>query len=248
MKVTIITAVFNGQDSIRRTLDSVSSQDYADIEHIVIDGASTDGTLEVVQRANMPHLRTYSEKDTGVYQAFNRGLRVATGNVIAFLNSGDVYTSPSAVSAMTQVLTASDVDAVFGDLAVVNAPQSGRMVRHYSSRRFQPSKMCYGFMPAHPTLFLRRKVYDVVGAFDEHYRIAGDFEFCLRAFVTHEISFRYVPGILVSMPTGGLSNRGWRSKWDITLEMRRACRNNGVATSLPKLCLRFPSKLMELAG
>ena len=245
MRVSIITAVFNGQDSIEATLASVSSQDYADIEHVVIDGASTDGTLHVVRRADNPRLRAYSEKDTGVYQAFNRGLRQATGDVIVFLNSGDVYRTASAVSAMIKVLTQSNVDAAFGDVAIVNAEKSGRMVRRYSSRRFQPGRLSYGLMPAHPALFIRRKVYEVVGEYDEGYRIAGDFEFCVRAFVTHGITFKYVPELLVSMPTGGLSNRGWRSKWEITLEMRRACRNNGLMSSLPKLCIRFPLKLLE---
>jgi glycosyltransferase involved in cell wall biosynthesis len=246
MKVTVITGVLNGQSSIGATLASVSSQDYAEIEHIVIDGASTDSTLDIVQGARTPNLRVYSGKDSGVYQAFNRGLQVATGDVIVFLNSGDVYTATSTVSTMIGVLAASGVDAVFGDLAVVDLARSGRMVRRYSSRKFQPSTMSYGFMPAHPTLFIRRGVYDMVGSYDERYRIAGDFEFCLRAFVTHGISYRYVPDLVVSMPIGGLSNRGWRSKWDITLEVRQACRNNGVATSLPRLCLRFPLNLMEL--
>src|ERR1700722_3558842 len=246
MKVTVITAVLNGQSSIGATLASVSSQDYAEIEHIAIDGESTDGTLDIVQAERTPNVRAYSAKDNGVYQAFNRGLQVATGDVIVFLNSGDVYTATSTVSARIGVLAASGVDAVFGDVAVVDAGRSGRMVRRYSSRKFQPSRMSYGFMPAHPTLFMRRAVYDMVGSYDDGYRIAGDFEFCLRAFITHRISYRYVPDLVVSMPTGGLSNRGWRSKWDITLEMRRACRKNGLATSLPRLCLRLPLKLMEL--
>lgn len=246
MKVTVITVVLNGQASIGATLASVSAQDYADIEHIVIDGASTDRTLDVIESARNPKLWVYSEKDTGVYNAFNRGLTVATGDVIVFLNCGDVYTTASTVSTMVGVLANAGVDAVFADLAVVDLVQSGRVVRRYSSRRFRPSRMCYGLMPAHPTLFVRRAIYDTVGPFDERYRIAGDFEFCLRAFVAHRISYRYVPDLAVSMPTGGLSNRGWRSKWDITLEMRHACRKNGVATSLPKLCLRFPLKLMEL--
>src|ERR1700722_20747540 len=131
MKVTVITAVLNGQSSIGATLASVSSQDYAEIEHIVIDGASTDGTLDIVHAKRAANVRVCSGKDNGVYQAFNRGLQAATGDVIAFLNSGDVYTATSTVSTMIGVLASSGVDAVFGDLAVVDAARSGRMVRRY---------------------------------------------------------------------------------------------------------------------
>ena len=246
VKVTVITAVLNGEGTIGATLGSVSSQDYAPIEHIVVDGASTDTTLEAVQRAQHSGLRVFSDKDSGVYQAFNRGLREATGDVVVFLNCGDVYCTHTVISTMMNTLAAADVEAVFGDVAVVNSRQPDRMIRRYSSSKFRPSRMRYGLMPAHPTLFLRRKVYEMVGEYDEHYRIAGDFEFCLRAFLAHGIRFRYVPEVLVSMPAGGLSNRGWRSKWEITMEMLRACRNNGVKSNLAMLCARVPLKMMEL--
>ena len=199
----------------------------------------------------MPGARIHSENDTGVYQAFNRGLRIASGQAIVFLNAGDVYSSSTVLSTMMAALVASGRDAVYGDVAIthdaaVRNGAAGRVLRRYSSRKFRPSRMSFGLMPAHPTLLLRREVYERAGPFDEQYRIAGDFEFCLRAFVTHEISFEYLPRMLVIMPTGGLSNRGWRSKWEITMEMRRACQNNGVSTSIPRLCLRFPWKALEL--
>jgi glycosyltransferase involved in cell wall biosynthesis len=251
VKVTVITAVYNGCESIGASLASVAAQDYGNVEHIVVDGASTDGTLEVVRQAAIPGLRIHSEKDTGVYQAFNRGLRMASGEAIVFLNAGDVYSSSSALSTMMAALMASGRDAVYGDVAITHQPKAqhevaGRILRRYSSRKFKPSRMSFGLMPAHPTLLLRRGVYERVGPFDERYRIAGDFEFCLRAFLTHQISSEYLPQMLVVMPTGGLSNRGWRSKWEITMEMRRACANNGVPTSIGRLCLRFPWKVVEL--
>lgn len=246
MRVSIITAVLNGARSIARTLDSVAEQDYSHKEHIIADGGSTDGTLEIIRASHRGSARVISGADSGVYAAFNKGLRAATGDVIAYLNSGDTYESPSAIAKAIHSLRTYGVEATFADVLIVDPDKPSRVVRRYSSKKFNPEKMSYGLMPAHPTLFLRRQVYDAVGEYDAGYRIAGDFEFCLRAFVGRKTSYRYIPEVLVRMPSGGLSNRGWRSKMEITNEMLRACRLNNVSTSWAKLCWRFPLKLAEL--
>jgi len=246
MKVSVITAVRNAAQAIRVTLKSVEAQDYADIEHIVVDGASTDGTPEAVKAIGKRVSVFVSEPDSGVYQAFNKGLRRATGDVVAYINAGDEYVSPSVISSVVGAFRDRPVDAVFGDAALVDAEQRDRTLRVYSSARFLPSRLAYGFMPAHPTLFLRKRVYDEVGEYDESYRIAGDFEFCVRAFCRRSLSYHYLPDTLVRMADGGLSNRGWRSKWLITREMHRACVENSVSTSLFKLLLRFPVKALEV--
>jgi hypothetical protein len=147
---------------------------------------------------------------------------------------------------MALALRSGDVDAAFSDVLIVDPRHRFRVMRRYSSKAFRPGAMVYGFMPAHPTLFLRRRVYDELGEYDPRFKIAGDFEFCLRAFVVRRTSFRYVPEPLVRMPSGGLSNRGWRAKMAITGEMLRACRLNGVSTNWWKLSLRFPVKMAEL--
>jgi glycosyltransferase involved in cell wall biosynthesis len=247
LKVSIITAVLNGARTIAKTLDSVAQQDYSDIEHVVADGDSKDGTLEIVRASHGGAARIISGADGGVYAAFNKGLRAATGDVIAYLNTGDTYESSSVVSRVAQVLTAFGVEAAFADALIVDPEQPSRVVRRYTSKNFSPRAMPYGFMPAHPTLFLRREVYGAAGEYDPGFRIAGDFEFCLRAFVRRCTSYRYIPEALVRMPSGGLSNRGWRSKWEITREMRRACQINDISTNWAKLCLRFPLKMAELA-
>jgi glycosyltransferase involved in cell wall biosynthesis len=246
VKVTIITAVYNGESSIRATLDSVAQQDHADIEHIVIDGASTDRTVQVVREHGARVAALISEPDSGVYEAFNKGLRIATGDVIGFLNAGDTYVSSDAISKIARTMSDAAADAVFADLFIVDDKDEGVIVRRYSSRRFSPRAMVYGLMPAHPTLFLRRGVYHAVGEYDQRFKIAGDFELCLRVFNKRATDYRYIPEALVRMPRGGLSNMGWRSKWEITREMRRACIWNGVRTNLAKLCLRLPLKIMEL--
>lgn len=245
MKVSIVTAVRNGGSAIRRTLDSVAAQDHPDIEHIVIDGASSDDTLAVVRAYGRRVERVVSEPDSGVYDAFNKGLRLSTGAAIAFLNAGDSYCATNVVSRVAEVLADDTVDAVFGDLMIVDPRDESRVLRHYSSRGFRPERLASGFMPAHPTLFLRRRVYEALGGYDPRYRIAGDFELCLRAFLGRRIRYRYLAGDLVRMPSGGLSNRGWRSKWMITREMRQACAANAVPTSLLRLSSRLPIKMLE---
>jgi len=246
MKVSIITAVFNGEKSIVSTLESVAAQDHADIEHIIVDGGSTDATLERVKAHGGRVACVISEPDRGAYDAFNKGLRAATGEVVAYLNSGDSYVSRGAVSMLAGILSTGSVQAVFGDLLIVDSEDTSRIIRRYTSKHFRPKAMRYGLMPAHPTLFMRREVYRAVGEYDAQFRIAGDFELCVRAFVCRNTAYRYVPEPLVRMPSGGLSNRGWRSKWEITREMGRACRLNGLSTNWLWLCMRFPLKLAEM--
>jgi glycosyltransferase involved in cell wall biosynthesis len=246
MKVSIITAVYNGASLIAETLDSVAEQNYGDIEHIVVDGSSGDSTLTIVRAHGGRVSRLISEPDEGVYDAFNKGLRAASGDVIAFLNCGDTYVSSAVVSTMMSELDRDGSQAVFGDVSIVDARDKSRIVRRYSSRLFTPQRMGFGLMPAHPTLFLRRSVYEAVGEYDTQFRIAGDFELCLRVFARRATSYRYLGEPMVRMPRGGLSNSGWRSKLEITREMQRACAKVGVRTSLAKLCLRFPLKMLEM--
>ena len=246
MKVSIITAVHNGERAITETLRSIAEQDYSDIEHIVVDGASTDDTVANVRANGNRVAQLISEPDNGVYDAFNKGLRRATGDGIGFLNCADTYLSPGVVSRIAKELSVPRTEAVFGDLLIVDAQMRTQVVRHYSSKRFTPKMMAYGLMPAHPTLFLRREVYQRIGEYDTQFRIAGDFELCLRVFALNSVRYRYIPEPLVCMPRGGLSNRGWRSTWQITREMRRACALDGVPTSWAKLNLRIPLKILEM--
>jgi len=246
MKVSIITAVYNGGQSIAATLKSVAQQDYHSIEHIIVDGASTDNTLEVVRSNDLRVAFLISEPDKGVYDAFNKGLRHATGDVVAFLNAGDSYVSPHVVSKAVKEISTQGTQAVFADVLIVDEQDETRIVRNYSSKGFSPRAMAYGFMPAHPTLFLRREIYQLVGEYDTRFRIAGDFELCLRIFAIASTQYRYIPEALVRMPRGGLSNSGWRSKWAITREMKSACALNGVQTNWLKLCIRLPLKMLEM--
>jgi len=245
MKVSIITAVRNGVASIATTLNSVAEQTHPDIEHVIVDGASTDGTVERVRALATRPVRLQSEPDRGVYDAFNKGLALATGDLVAYLNCGDSYWSPRVVADVVRRFGAGDVDAVFGDLIIVDAEDTRVAVRRYRSSRFKPSRIAYGFMPAHPTLFLKRSVYERYGGYDTSYRIAGDFEFIARVFPDPSLRYACLPDQLVRMPRGGLSTAGPRSNWIITREMQRACAKNAIPTNLLKLLLRFPVKITE---
>ena len=163
LKISIITAVFNGEHTIGTTLASIAEQDHPDIEHIVVDGASSDTTLAQIRAGDRRGARVVSEPDHGAYDAFNKGLRLATGEVIGFLNCGDSYISPATVARIAAGFAGSDAQAVFGDVLIVDERTPGRVVRRYRSHRFTPRAMSYGLMPAHPTLFMRREVYRAVG-------------------------------------------------------------------------------------
>ena len=247
LTVSIITAVKNGVADIGATLRSVESQTHSTLQHIVVDGGSTDGTKEFVEASGKRVSELVSEKDNGVYDAFNKGLRRSTGDVVGFLNAGDTYVEPTTVSVIASRLEETGADALFGDLIIVKAENHSKIVRHYSSSRFSPGRIRFGIMPAHPTLYVRRSLYDRLGGYDPTYRIAGDFELIVRLFAKLKCSYVYEPRVLVRMPRGGLSTAGFRSKRIITREMLRACASNGIRTNLAKLLiLRVPLKLMEL--
>jgi glycosyltransferase involved in cell wall biosynthesis len=186
-----------------------------------------------------------SSRDQGVYDAFNKGLRAASGDVVAFLNAGDAYAQSRAVSQLMHAFESPEVGAVFADLEITDPEHPTRVMRRYRSARFRPERLAAGFMPAHPTLFVRRNVYERVGPYDPSYRIACDYELCLRMFLRAATPFRYVPEVLVQMPSGGMSNQGLRSAWVITREMKRACDQQGIATGWFKLLSRLPAKSFE---
>jgi len=246
MKVSVITAVLNGGNRIESTLKSVAAQDYSPIEHIVVDGGSSDDTVKVVRGQPRPVSRLVSEPDSGAYDAFNKGLRLSTGDAVGFLGCGDTYHSRTAVSTIVKAFADPEVEAVFGDLVIVAKGDMGRVIRRYRSKYFSPVRMAYGFMPAHPTLFLRRRLYERAGEYSTQYKIASDFEMCLRVFAKTPTRYAYLPEVLVRMRAGGLSNSGWRSKVAITREMRQACISNGIETNWLKLYARLPFKLLEM--
>lgn len=246
MKISIITAVYNRADTIERAICSLKSQDYPEVEHIVIDGGSTDGTLERLRASLEGNAILVSEPDRGMYDAINKGQNLATGDIVGLLHSDDFFPSNDVLSDIAACFRHESVDAIYGDAAFFAPQATGKIVRRYSSARFAPSRLGWGWMPAHTTLFLRRDVYRKFGGFKLDYRIAADFDFVCRIFRDEQLRARYIPKVLVHMQTGGLSTGGWRSTLTLNREVMRACRENHIRTNWFKLLSKYPLKVLEL--
>ena len=210
MKISIITITFNSAKTLQRALDSVQSQSYGNIEHVIVDGASTDGTRAMIEAyaAKNPNVRWISEKDDGIYNAINKGIRMATGDIIGFLHSDDIFNSSDSIEQIAAAFETGDVDVVYGDLQYCRA---GKVVRKWNSNSFNPRSLKYGWMPPHPTVYVRREVYEQVGPYDEWFRISADYDMMLRIFKSNYTT-HYIPSILVSMETGGASNKDTRAR------------------------------------
>lgn len=244
MKISIITVCFNAANTIADTLESVAAQTHPYTEHIVVDGASSDGTVAIARRYK--HVsRLLSEPDKGIYDAMNKGLGLATGDVIGFLNADDAYVDTGVLARVSEIMEAEGLDALFGDAEFVSSARPDRPLRRYRSERFRPDRIAWGWMPAHPTLFLKHQLYERFGLYRIDYRIAGDFELVARMFHGDTLKYRYVPEVMVRMRTGGISTGGLRSTLLLNREVLRACRENGIRTSLPKLLSKYPVKLLE---
>lgn len=245
MRITVITVSFNSVATLARTLQSVAAQSYSQVEHIVIDGGSTDGTAALVQERGAHLSRFISEPDDGIYDAMNKGIALASGDVIGFLNADDHYAHDDALAHVAGLFAQAPLDAVLGDVAFFRPGTPDRMVRRYRSDRFNPSAIDWGWMPAHPSLFVRRTVFEHVGVFKTDYRIAGDYEWVARAFTRSPLRYQHVPEVLVHMQTGGVSTRGWRNTVLLNQEVMRACKENGIATNWCKILSKYPAKLLE---
>lgn len=244
--ISVITVCYNSAATLGRALRSVADQDWPHVEHIVIDGASTDGTAAVIDpfRPRLAHV--VSEPDRGIYDAMNKGLDRASGDIVCFLNADDCYAAPTVLSRVATIMRDQHLDALMGDVGFFHAANPQRMVRRYRSDRFTPKRLAWGWMPAHPALFLSRAVVRRVGHFRTDYRIAGDFEYVVRAFQDPAMCYRHLPEVLVHMQTGGVSTGGWRAKIRLNREVLRACRENGLRSNMLMIMSKYPAKLLEL--
>lgn len=246
MKISLLTVSYNSGATIKDTIESVLAQDYLDIEYIVVDGNSTDNTMDIIRSFNGKISRCISEPDKGIYDAMNKGLALATGDVVGIINSDDFYYDEQVISKVAEAFSDAAVDAVFGDLIVVDPNDLNKVVRTYSSRKWHPEKFAKGFMPAHPTFFVRRKYYDECGVFKTDYKIAADYEMLIRLLYVRRLSYKYLPMKMVVMRKGGVSSNGLRSNIVLNEEILRGCRENGIRTSFWKIYLKYFTKLFEL--
>lgn len=228
MKISIITAAFNCSNMLGDCLSSVASQNHYDIEHWVIDGGSTDGTVEILESQNQQLAGVISEPDKGTYDALNKGLAHVTGEVVGVLHADDVFADTEVLSHVAAAFEDPRVEAIYGDLVYVARNDVSRVIRYWRSGQFMPCQLNWGWMPPHPTLYLRRSVYERFGGFDTRYMIAADYDFMLRVLTQLSGMVVYLPQVLVRMRLGGVSNRSLRTVLQKSREDFRALKANGV--------------------
>jgi len=243
LKISIICSVFNNKETIAEAIESVLGQTYANIELIVIDGSSTDGTLDVIRTYQERIAILVSEPDNGIYDGLNKGISCATGDVIGFLHSDDLYQDDRVIERVAQAFGEFDVDSVYGDLLYVSKEAPEKVIRYWKSGAFKPAKLRRGWMPPHPTLFIRRSVYRQYGLFDTRFSIAADYDLILRFLGKQGISTHYIPTVFIKMRMGGKSNSNLSNVLRKSYEDLRVLRNNeigGISTLFLKNICKIP--------
>lgn len=243
--VTVITVSFNSAGTIVDTLRSVAEQSHPAIQHIVIDGGSIDGTLNVIERHGRHVARIVSERDNGIYDAMNKGLALASGAFVGFLNADDMFAHRDVVAHIAAAAGTGPIDAVYGDLVYVDRTDPDKVVRYWRSGQFEASKLRFGWMPPHPTLYVRQSRLLELGGFDTQFRIAADYDFVLRCLGLANMRVAYLPQVLVKMRTGGVSNGSTASLLRKSKEDLRALKKNGVG-GIATLMLKNFRKLPQL--
>jgi glycosyltransferase involved in cell wall biosynthesis len=230
-RISVVTVCWNSAATIEDTLRSVAGQTHPDVEHVVIDGASSDRTLEIVKR--FPHVaRLVSERDRGIYDAMNKGLALATGEIIGTLNADDFYADNDALAQVAAAFADPSVEIVYGDLCYVGEHDTSRIVRYWRSSDFQPGLFRHGWCPPHPSFFVRRTAYERYGNFDLSYRIASDVDLTMRFLEVHRARARHIPRVLVSMRMGGTTNRSLRNILNQNREIWRSMKKHGLRPGL----------------
>ncbi|MAC42262.1 MAG: glycosyl transferase [Pelagibacterales bacterium] len=240
-KISIITICYNAEKTISKTLDSIKNQSYQNYEHIVIDGGSSDKTLELVKKANIS-IKIISEKDGGIYDAFNKGLKIASGDIIGFLNSDDIFHEKDSLKKILDSFD-DDIDCVFGDLIYSNIKNETKRI--WKGSKFKKGTFKKGWMPAHPTFYCKRSIYEKYGFFKEEYKIAGDFELMLRFLEKHNIRSKYIPETLVNMKLGGISNRDIGNILIILQEEFKAFKQSNISLNKFFYILHKSKKIKE---
>jgi len=246
VKVTIITVTYNSADTIAETIESVFSQDYSYIEYIIVDGLSTDGTQEIVKNYATGISKFISEKDTGLYDAMNKGIDMATGEIIGILNSDDLYENSQVISRVVNEFERSNTDSVFGDLYYFKSDNPIKPVRFYKGKNFSKKKIEIGILPPHPTFFTRRSVYEKYGTFDLQFKLASDFDLMTRFLYVHNISYSYLPINMVRMRLGGISTGNWKRIIQINKEDLKSCKKNNVRTNFIMFHLKYFIKVLYI--
>lgn len=244
MRVSIITVTLNSARTLEDTIVSVMNQSYDNIEHIIVDGGSTDGTLAIIEKYRKHIAHFISEPDKGIYDAMNKGIKLATGDLIGTLNSDDIYADNTVISEVIGKFSQIDTDILYADLWYVKNNDINKVVRRFRSSQFHPSLLPYGIAPAHPTMFVKRHIIESFGSYKTDYKISADFEFIARIFYKTEVKYYYHPKVIIKMRMGGISTSGWRSLILSNQEMLKACLENNIPTNIFKIFMKYPRKMI----
>jgi len=246
LKVSLITVAYNAAQHIRSCIESILQQDYPHIEYIIIDGNSIDGTQVIVESYGNRIARFISEEDNGLYDAMNKGISLASGDIVGILNADDFYPNPHVISKVVEQFKHAQTDTVFADLVFVTEEDLNKVVRYFPGKGFHLGWLSKGMIPPHPTFFVKREAYIKHGSFDTSFKIAADFDLILRLLHKHGLSYSYIPEVLVKMRTGGLSTQGTASTLTINQEILRSCRKHGLRTNLLKIYSKYFTKIFQL--
>lgn len=244
-KVSIITVVYNSVNTLSSCIDSVLAQDYDNIEYIIVDGLSTDGTSDVINRYAGEITKVISEKDNGIYDAMNKGIKCATGEIIGFLHSDDLFNDKYVLQRIAKAFIDNNADVVYGDVEFFKSGNIDVIKRYYRSNELSVKNLAWGKMPAHPAIFIKRRIYKKIGIFDASFKIAGDYEFLCRLSKLPDLKSVYLPYPFVRMQLGGASTGGLLSTILLNKEVLRAIRKNGIYTNFFMVLSKYPSKIME---
>lgn len=248
MKVSIITVTYNSANTLAMAIESVLRQTYPGIEYIVKDGGSTDKTIDVIKEYEPKfhgRMKWVSAKDKGIYDGMNKGIEMATGDLVGILNSDDFFTTSDVVSKVVENIKEKNVDAIYGDIHFVRDSNLQKCVRYYSSKLFSPFWLRFGFMPAHPSFYVKRGILIEAGLYKIKYKLGADFEMMVRLFHKYHISYYYLQKDFVTMRTGGASTRDINSRRILLKEDVQACRENGIRTNRLLILLKYLYKILE---
>lgn len=245
MKISIITATLNSIKNLPTALSSVVSQNYDNIEWIIVDGNSNDGTVEYIKTHQDTIDHWISEPDLGIYDALNKGIRMATGDVIGLLHSDDVFNDQNTIANVAKSFISNNSDGVYGNLEYVSKHNINKVIRYWKSQNFKPSLLQLGWMPAHPSLFLKKEVYKKHGYFDLTFKIAADYDFILRIFQDQNLKFSYLNQVITKMRTGGASNHSLNNITIKTIEDLKALRKNNIKNPFKVIYFKKISKILQ---
>lgn len=243
MKISIITVCFNSVVTLEDTIISVINQTYDNFEYIIIDGNSTDGTLNIIKKYEQYISKWISEPDYGLYDAMNKGISLSTGNIVGLLNSDDTFTSNSVLENIASFHLFNEIEASYGN--VLQSDQSGKLVRFYSSKNWKPTDLRFGYMPPHPSIFLKRELFEKFGYYNLSFKIGADYEFITRYFLVNKINSKYSGLTTTNMLVGGVSSSGLNSYITITNEIIKALKLNGIRFHKTYIRLRFIWKIFD---